>query len=73
MSHLTRGSSDLVSARQTICHAVAHALPLFPVETALERDYFMTAQEALDFGIIDEILENRRPSFTEGGKSTDAT
>ena len=30
-------------------------------ETALERDYFMTAQEALEFGIIDEILENRRP------------
>jgi len=31
-------------------------------ETALERDYFMTAQEALDFGIVDGILE-RRPKF----------
>ncbi|KAI0035278.1 Clp protease-domain-containing protein [Vararia minispora EC-137] len=28
-------------------------------ETALERDYFMTAQEALDFGIVDGILEKR--------------
>jgi len=28
-------------------------------ETALERDYFMTAEEALDFGIIDRIVENR--------------
>ncbi|EIN13250.1 hypothetical protein PUNSTDRAFT_48303 [Punctularia strigosozonata HHB-11173 SS5] len=28
-------------------------------ETALERDYFMTAQEALDFGIVDSILEKR--------------
>ncbi|KAF5361619.1 hypothetical protein D9758_007379 [Tetrapyrgos nigripes] len=26
-------------------------------EKALERDYFMTAQEALDFGIVDAILE----------------
>jgi len=26
---------------------------------ALERDYFMTAQEALDFGLVDTILEKR--------------
>jgi ATP-dependent Clp protease, protease subunit len=31
----------------------------FFTETALERDYFMTAQEALDFGIVDSILEKR--------------
>ncbi|OCH88337.1 hypothetical protein OBBRIDRAFT_820219 [Obba rivulosa] len=30
--------------------------------TALERDYFMTAQEALEFGIVDSVLE-RRPTF----------
>jgi len=28
-------------------------------EAALERDYFMTAEEALEFGIIDKIVENR--------------
>ncbi|KAG8931485.1 hypothetical protein FRC02_002664 [Tulasnella sp. 418] len=28
-------------------------------EKALERDYFMTAEEALNFGIIDKVLENR--------------
>jgi len=28
-------------------------------EQALERDYFMTAREALDFGIVDGILEKR--------------
>ncbi|KDQ17709.1 hypothetical protein BOTBODRAFT_29866 [Botryobasidium botryosum FD-172 SS1] len=28
-------------------------------EKALERDYFMTAEEALDFGIIDRIVQNR--------------
>lgn len=28
-------------------------------EKALERDYFMTAAEALDFGIVDKIVERR--------------
>ncbi|PFH50729.1 hypothetical protein AMATHDRAFT_60541 [Amanita thiersii Skay4041] len=28
-------------------------------EKALERDYYMTAQEAMDFGIVDGILEKR--------------
>ncbi|KDR84744.1 hypothetical protein GALMADRAFT_131536 [Galerina marginata CBS 339.88] len=31
-------------------------------ENALERDYYMTAQEALDFGIVDGILEKRPAS-----------
>ncbi len=30
------------------------------VERDLDRDYFMTAQEALDYGIIDEVLAPRR-------------
>jgi len=25
----------------------------------LERDYFMTAQEAFEFGIVDSVLEKR--------------
>ncbi|KAJ8088656.1 hypothetical protein PM082_013899 [Marasmius tenuissimus] len=33
-------------------------------ETALERDYFMTAQEALDFGIVDAILEKSPKTHT---------
>ncbi|MGL1920368.1 MAG: ATP-dependent Clp protease proteolytic subunit [Hyphomicrobiales bacterium] len=31
------------------------------VEAALERDNFMTAQEAKDFGLIDEVVEQREP------------
>ncbi|KAF9042060.1 ATP-dependent Clp protease proteolytic subunit [Panaeolus papilionaceus] len=31
-------------------------------EKALERDYYMTAQEAMDFGIVDGILEKRPTS-----------
>ncbi|CAE6451089.1 unnamed protein product [Rhizoctonia solani] len=41
--------------------------------TALERDYFMTAEEALEFGIVDKVLENRAsdeqtPILPSGGK-----
>ncbi|KAF5377171.1 hypothetical protein D9615_006431 [Tricholomella constricta] len=33
-------------------------------ERALERDYYMTAQEAMDFGIVDGILEKRPKTET---------
>ncbi|KAF8736652.1 hypothetical protein AX14_014219 [Amanita brunnescens Koide BX004] len=36
---------------------VAEGLARF--ENALERDYFMTAQQAMEFGIVDGILEKR--------------
>jgi ATP-dependent protease ClpP protease subunit len=29
------------------------------IEKTLERDFFMTAEEALKFGVIDKILERR--------------
>jgi ATP-dependent Clp protease protease subunit len=35
-------------------------------EKSLERDYYMTAQEAVDFGIVDHIVERR-----EVGKAGD--
>ncbi|KZT24673.1 hypothetical protein NEOLEDRAFT_1066617 [Neolentinus lepideus HHB14362 ss-1] len=35
-------------------------------EKALERDYFLTAQEALGFGIVDSILEKRPITDTDG-------
>ncbi|KAG8719580.1 hypothetical protein FRC08_002507 [Ceratobasidium sp. 394] len=38
-------------------------------ETALERDYFMTADEAMEFGIVDRVLENRAGEvLPSGGK-----
>ncbi|KAI1790436.1 Clp protease-domain-containing protein [Ganoderma leucocontextum] len=37
--------------------AVQEGLDRF--QTALERDYFMTAEEALKFGIVDKVLEQR--------------
>ena len=35
------------------------------IERYMERDYFMDAQEALEFGIVDRILEKRADDKTE--------
>jgi ATP-dependent Clp protease protease subunit len=34
--------------------------PMEQVSKDMERDYFMTAQEALDYGIIDNVIEHRQ-------------
>lgn len=40
--------------------------PIEEIETAMERDNFMTADEAKAFGLIDEVFE-KRPAATEEG------
>ena len=44
------------------------------IDKLMERDYFMGAQEALDLGIVDEILERREAAsrgLEKGGKEGD--
>src|SRR5581483_6286011 len=38
-------------------HTKKHSLEA--IEKAVERDYFMTAEDALEFGLIDKVLEKR--------------
>jgi ATP-dependent Clp protease protease subunit len=33
--------------------------PLKKIEDALERDYFLTAQMAVDWGVVDKVIEKR--------------
>jgi ATP-dependent Clp protease protease subunit len=33
--------------------------PLKKIEDALERDYFLTAEMAVDFGVVDKVIEQR--------------
>ena len=43
------------------------------IEGALERDNFLAAEEAKDFGLIDEVVKERPAAADEaGGKSTDS-
>lgn len=39
--------------------------PLEKIQEDTERDFFMSAQEAVDYGLIDQVIE-RRPSATNG-------
>jgi ATP-dependent Clp protease protease subunit len=40
---------------------------LAKIETTLERDHFMSAHEALQFGIVDEVVERRPAAAANGG------
>ncbi|HEV7179336.1 MAG TPA: ATP-dependent Clp protease proteolytic subunit [Candidatus Baltobacteraceae bacterium] len=50
---------DLIATRRTLAEIYTHQTgqPLEKVLQDLERDYNMTAQEAKDYGLIDEVLE----------------
>lgn len=42
--------------------------PLEEIEKAMDRDKFMSAEEAKDFGLVDEVVEARpKPEDTDGG------
>ncbi|RHZ71500.1 hypothetical protein CDV55_106663 [Aspergillus turcosus] len=43
-------------------------LSLEEIERLMERDYFMGAEEALEMGIVDEILDRRVKAQNEGGE-----
>ena len=40
-------------------HRRAHGQPLDKVSKDMERDYFMTAEEAKEYGIIDTVIAHR--------------
>ncbi len=42
--------------------------PIEDIERDTERDYFMTAQEALDYGIVDRIMVSRAALVAESGE-----
>jgi ATP-dependent Clp protease protease subunit len=43
--------------------------PLEAIERKLERDTYMSAEEARDFGIVDEVVDRRPAPAEEGMKS----
>lgn len=43
-------------------------MSLDEIEKLMERDYFMGAKEALELGIVDEILDRRVKSKDQGGE-----
>ena len=58
-SRSRRARSWRCAARLNEIYVKHTGQPLEAIEDALERDKFMTAEEAKDFGLIDEVVENR--------------
>jgi ATP-dependent Clp protease protease subunit len=53
---------EVMATTQRMARIIAHhtGRPLEQVERDIDRDYFLTAHEALEYGLIDEVLTPRR-------------
>jgi ATP-dependent Clp protease protease subunit len=53
---------EVLATTRRMAEIIAHhtGRPIDEVERDIDRDYFMTADEAVAYGIIDEVLEPRR-------------
>ena len=53
---------EVLSLTKRMAQIIAHhsGKPVSEVERDIDRDYFMTAEEARDYGIIDEVFRPRR-------------
>jgi ATP-dependent Clp protease protease subunit len=53
---------EILATTKRMAQIIAHhsGQPLEKVEQDLDRDYFMTAEEAKEYGLIDEVLAPRR-------------
>ena len=43
--------------------------PIEAIERKLERDSYLSAEEARDFGLVDQVVESRPPAAEEAGRS----
>ncbi len=64
---IARHAEEVVKLKRRLndIYAKHTGQPLAAVEKALDRDTYMTSDEAKDFGLIDEVMV-RRPEGTEG-------
>ncbi len=69
-SDIERHAEDIIKIKRRLNEAyVRHTGQEYErIEHTLDRDYFMTAEEAKEFGIIDDVIENR-PEGEAGSKA----
>ena len=60
-SDIERHAQDIIKMKRRLNEVyVKHtAQPYEMIEKTLDRDYFMTADQARDFGLIDRVLQSR--------------
>ena len=67
VSDIERHAQDIVKMKRRLNEVyVEHTGQEYDmIEKTLDRDHFMTAQEALEFGLIDKVLTKREPTSDE--------
>lgn len=70
-SDIERHAEDIIKMKRRLNEVyVKHTGQKYEmIEKTLDRDYFMTAAEAKDFGLIDQVLTKRPDSETDGKAS----
>jgi ATP-dependent Clp protease protease subunit len=60
-SDIERHAEDIIKTKRRLnqIYAKHTGQPVEMIEKTLDRDYFMTAEEARDFGIVDHVYETR--------------
>jgi ATP-dependent Clp protease protease subunit len=73
-SDIERHAEDIIKMKRRLNEVyVAHTGQSYEtIERTLDRDYFMTAEQAKDFGLIDRVMTKREEveALAAGGKST---
>ncbi len=67
---IARHAQEIVKLKRRLneIYAKHTGQPVEAIEKALDRDYFLTAEEAKNFGLIDQVF-TKRPAGMEPGKS----
>jgi len=66
-SDIERHAEDIIKTKRRLnqIYSKHTGQPVEKIEQTLDRDYFMTAEEARDFGLVDHVYESREAA--EGG------
>jgi ATP-dependent Clp protease protease subunit len=62
-SDIERHAQDIIKMKRRLNEIYVHhtGQPYDVIERTLDRDHFMTPEEAVDFGLIDQVLNERAP------------
>ena len=66
-SDIERHAKDIVELKRRLNEIYVHhtGQPYDVIENTLDRDHFMTPEEAVNFGLIDKVLTERNPEANE--------
>ena len=70
-SDIERHAEDIIKTKRRMneLYAKHTGQPVEVIERALDRDNFMSAEEGLEFGLIDKVIERRNDDEKEGSDS----